>query len=210
MPTKHRIQTQDRVKVYKPKTKTGCITCRYMTLPGFIGVFLAHHKPRIRRIKCDEARPDCQKCASTGRRCDGYRTSSSSSNKPPLAPKRPHALDLQLMESDLERRSFDFFRKRTVGMLSGIFDPSFWTRLVLQATHHEPAIRHAVVALGALHESFEVRPREEPSILAMQQYGKAIGCLIKPIQGKQTQAADVALMTCVLFFCFDVSSFPRS
>ncbi|KAK8112321.1 uncharacterized protein PG998_008778 [Apiospora kogelbergensis] len=27
---------------------------------------------RIRRIKCDEARPSCLKCTSTGRKCDGY------------------------------------------------------------------------------------------------------------------------------------------
>lgn len=88
------------------------------------------------------------------------------------------------MESDLERRSFDFFCKQIVVVLSGIFDPSFWTRLVLQAAHHEPAIRHAVVALGALHESSEVRSRVEPSIFAMQQYGKAIGCLVKLLQKK--------------------------
>lgn len=90
--------------------------------------------------------------------------------------------------------------------LSGIFDPTFWTRLVLQATHHEPAIRHAVVALGALHESHEVGSREEQCVFAMQQYGKAIRCLIKPIHEKQKQAADVTLITCVLFVCFDVGS----
>ncbi|UKZ58701.1 uncharacterized protein TrAtP1_000030 [Trichoderma atroviride] len=27
---------------------------------------------RIRRVKCDEARPNCRRCISTGRRCDGY------------------------------------------------------------------------------------------------------------------------------------------
>ncbi|OAL56686.1 hypothetical protein IQ07DRAFT_14820 [Pyrenochaeta sp. DS3sAY3a] len=32
---------------------------------------------RIRRIKCDEAKPNCEKCTSTGRKCDGYTTSPS-------------------------------------------------------------------------------------------------------------------------------------
>lgn len=27
---------------------------------------------RVRRVKCDEARPNCRRCISTGRRCDGY------------------------------------------------------------------------------------------------------------------------------------------
>lgn len=27
---------------------------------------------RIRKVKCDETKPDCNKCTSTGRKCDGY------------------------------------------------------------------------------------------------------------------------------------------
>jgi hypothetical protein len=210
MPTKQRVQTKNRVRAFKPKVRTGCMTCRYVIFfSGYIGSLPAHQL-RIRRVKCDEAKPNCQKCTSTGRRCDGYLTPPSSSNNSlsPLA--RSHCPEYQLMESDLERRSFDFFCKRTVAILSGIFDSTFWTQLVLQATHHEPAIRHAVIALGALHESSEVGSREGPSIFAMQQYGKAIGYLIKPIQEKQKQASDVALITCVLFVSFEVSSLSIS
>lgn len=36
------------------KVRTGCLTCK------------------IRRKKCDEAKPECQRCRSTGRVCDGY------------------------------------------------------------------------------------------------------------------------------------------
>ncbi|PYH86436.1 sugar transporter [Aspergillus uvarum CBS 121591] len=39
---------------FAPKSKLGCKTCK------------------IRRIKCDLARPSCVKCFSTGRTCDGY------------------------------------------------------------------------------------------------------------------------------------------
>ncbi|KAL2829505.1 hypothetical protein BDW59DRAFT_142169 [Aspergillus cavernicola] len=42
------------------RVKSGCITCR------------------IRRVKCDEGKPDCGRCRSTGRKCDGY-------THPPLA-----------------------------------------------------------------------------------------------------------------------------
>lgn len=31
MPTKQRVQTQNRVRAFKPKVKTGCMTCRYIT-----------------------------------------------------------------------------------------------------------------------------------------------------------------------------------
>ncbi|KAH8701545.1 hypothetical protein BGW36DRAFT_371084, partial [Talaromyces proteolyticus] len=36
------------------KSRGGCITCK------------------IRRKKCDEMRPSCQRCTGTGRKCDGY------------------------------------------------------------------------------------------------------------------------------------------
>ncbi|KAH8645434.1 hypothetical protein BX600DRAFT_478117 [Xylariales sp. PMI_506] len=41
-----------------PKVKTGCFTCR------------------IRKIKCDEGKPGCQKCVMTGRKCTWPATSS--------------------------------------------------------------------------------------------------------------------------------------
>ncbi|KAI0102615.1 hypothetical protein GGR51DRAFT_574073 [Nemania sp. FL0031] len=46
---------------FAPKSRLGCKTCK------------------IRRIKCDLARPSCLKCRSTGRTCDGY-------GETPLAP----------------------------------------------------------------------------------------------------------------------------
>ncbi|ORY59960.1 uncharacterized protein BCR38DRAFT_467959 [Pseudomassariella vexata] len=41
-----------------PKTRSGCLTCR------------------IRRVKCDEARPACQKCTSTRRNMRGHHASA--------------------------------------------------------------------------------------------------------------------------------------
>ncbi|EXJ96279.1 hypothetical protein A1O1_01405 [Capronia coronata CBS 617.96] len=41
------------------KARTGCLTCK------------------IRRKKCDEEKPFCRRCTSTGRKCDGYLTQSS-------------------------------------------------------------------------------------------------------------------------------------
>lgn len=57
----------------------------------------------------------------------------------------------------LERRTFDFFRARTAPCVSGYFADAVWDRLVLQLSHHEPAVRHAINALGALHEERSLR-----------------------------------------------------
>lgn len=57
----------------------------------------------------------------------------------------------------LERRTFDFFRARTAPCVSGYFQDTVWDRLVLQLSHSEPAVRHAINALGALHEERSLR-----------------------------------------------------
>lgn len=56
---------------------------------------------------------------------------------------------------------FDFFRFRTTAVSHHVRDPSqtlrgFWNCTLLQAAHLEPAVWHAVAALGALNRKWEV------------------------------------------------------
>ncbi|KAL9087135.1 MAG: hypothetical protein Q9165_006786 [Trypethelium subeluteriae] len=110
-----------------------------------------------------------------------------------------------------ETRSLEYFRIRTIPQLSGFLGSSFWSHYLLQTAAHEPAIRHAIIALGSLHERFEAG---DSSILrsnldkleggfALQQYTTAIGQLIKPSFNHFQQTLDVALTACVLFTCFE-------
>ncbi|KAE9371087.1 hypothetical protein N431DRAFT_483689 [Stipitochalara longipes BDJ] len=175
---------------YRPRVTTGCFTCK------------------VRKVKCDEGSPYCQKCFKTGRKCDGYaRTERTTSNQQPSDSLNNVSLSVDIQGSDQEIRSFQFFKSYTVPQLCGLFESSFWNRLVLQATHHQPAIRHAAIALGSMHEELESNLSAEDARLGkdftMQQYLKAIRCLIQPMQGQASQNADLALMTCVLFVCFE-------
>jgi hypothetical protein len=45
-----------------------------------------------------------------------------------------------------------------------------------------------------------------PDEFSLQQYTMAIGQLVRPAQNGQKQTADIALMACVLFICFEVGS----
>jgi hypothetical protein len=64
-----------------------------------------------------------------------------------------------------------------------------------------------------MHEHFElygsnnneVYKRNADSQFAVQQYLKAIVHLLDPMKRKESQAADVALTTCVIFICIEVS-----
>lgn len=205
-----------RVRAFKPKVSTGCKTCK------------------IRRVKCDEGKPSCKRCSSTGRKCDGYFYSGVPSGTttrltPPTATNQnlhstKSSIDvspsLTFLDTNIEQRSFDFFHQNTIPQLSSIFGSPSWkqlNRLLLQAAYHEPAVRHASVALGALHETFELSSRpllssnEETTNtqFAVQQYVKALGYLVNPAIRRGKPAADVALITCILFVCFEVNDHSR-
>ncbi|RMZ67118.1 C6 zinc finger domain [Pyrenophora seminiperda CCB06] len=145
-----------RQRAWKPKARSGCKTCK------------------IRKVKCDEEKPHCNRCTSTGRTCDGYdltfRPPPPSTPSPPAPRRDSHhsgaswgivrshspvflapALRLNTRE---ERESFDFFTSHAVGHLRGFLDSPFWQREVLQAAHRDSAIQHCIIALGAMYRRF--------------------------------------------------------
>jgi hypothetical protein len=117
--------------------------------------------------------------------------------------------------SNQERRSMEYFRLRTAPQLAGYFTSQLWGVALMQAASKVPALRHALVAVGSIHERFEAK---DPSVLrsnddraqggfALQQYLKAIRGLTDPRARQRELSLDVALMSCLLFTCFEVSLF---
>ena len=176
------------------KVRTGCNTCK------------------ARHVKCDEKRPTCERCIKAGRPCGGYAPTNQTEKKyeqelviinyvaqledtPCIQPTREH----------LEQRSLTFFTTRTVPELAGGFDAELWSRYILRTAYYEPAIRHAVIALGALHEWFENAgdPQISASEFGLQQYGKAIQQVVDSAKVGAHQSTDVALISCILFTAFE-------
>ena len=127
---------------------------------------------------------------------------------------KPNALALHRMSVDLageqeERRAFHFFRSNSVMALQGYFNSGFWSRLVLQASHTEPTIRHAVIALGSLHETTQTKDSatlkngKACDKFALQQCNKAIANLTQELGIRGQQSIEVLLMSCVIFVCFE-------
>lgn len=54
------------------------------------------------------------------------------------------------------RTLFDVFRNLTAPTTASFIPSEFWTREVLQLAHSEPAVWHATLALGALHQRHEL------------------------------------------------------
>ncbi|KAF4436123.1 Zn(2)-C6 fungal-type DNA-binding domain [Fusarium acutatum] len=112
-----------------------------MPVPGING----HH--RIRRVKCDEARPSCLRCTSTGRTCDGYEEAAVQHQSPIQSVIAGYG-------NSQEARSIQFFIERTLSQLTSFFPDEFWGISVLQVAQNEPSISHALVSFSAYHEAF--------------------------------------------------------
>lgn len=83
-------------------------------------------------------------------------------------------------------------------------------KMVLQAGHHEPSVRHALAAIGSLHEKLLAgtvdpsQPQDARTRFALEQCNKSIQYLVKPESAEKTKPnLRLMLTTCVLFTCFE-------
>ncbi|KAI1208640.1 uncharacterized protein F4807DRAFT_144553 [Annulohypoxylon truncatum] len=161
------------------KVRTGCLTCK------------------VRKIKCDETKPHCKRCVSTGRKCDGYPPPPSSLT---LSWHRPRQL-FPNVDDVGERRALQFFCQAAGPSLSGPMDPYFWTHLVMQFSTFEPAVRHSVVAISSLYEQIHSKPKSVRLLtdnrLALSHYNSAIREL------KSINNEPLVLLVCILFVCLE-------
>ena len=175
---------------------------------------------RIRKVKCDEGRPACHRCKSTGRACDGYgiwgggenfyrhRQSITGLKDVPRPP-----LSVSVFASGTEEKEyFEWFKCRTAIKLPGSFVSRFWDTLLFQASSDEPAVLHAVLALSSVHkrgvfnangqtESDNVSNEQEQ--ITLKHYVKAIGHLQPHFLTKNRASFRVALITCATFVCLE-------
>ncbi|KAH8669409.1 hypothetical protein BGZ61DRAFT_364371 [Ilyonectria robusta] len=177
------------------------------------------HTCKIRRLKCDQGRPGCRRCLSTGRVCDGYGVWGGGTGMSALMPNTfqtaPNLYDMSTRRrlgpsNHLERAGFDWFRNRAAVKLCGLFESRFWDTLVLQACTTAPAVLHAMLALSSAHKAEMTegsRPeREQHERFTLEQYNKAIGCLRPHFTqtDRDGESARVVLITCVVFVCLEL------
>ncbi|CAG7563124.1 unnamed protein product [Fusarium equiseti] len=185
----------------RAKVKSGCKTCK------------------VRKVKCDEGRPACQRCLSTGRICDGYGIWGGGSQALTAKAKHMHmhmhipATAFTLLNPH-EKLYFDWFKCRTSTKISATFSSGFWSTLVFQAGSKEPAVLHALLALSSAHkkgvvemgidrDSLEAEAINQQEQFTLQQYVKAIGHLQPHFSARDRASCRVALITCVVFVCLE-------
>ncbi|KAN0103232.1 hypothetical protein V8E51_011545 [Hyaloscypha variabilis] len=203
----------------KPKTKTGCITCK------------------IRRVKCDETKPSCLRCKKFGTKCDGYPSIEKRGKhpiravplkiRPWMGPKFQASVPLSraplyqvpksnIFRNEAENRYFDAFRMDVIPEISGIWDDSFWGNIVLTACD-EPFILDAVLAIAAISLSIKENRRTLENLVdgtvdskvsskhyrfALERFGRAVRTMRSTLTNDE-QDLRKALIGCLLVFCFE-------
>lgn len=181
-----------------PHSKNGCATCRR------------------RHIKCDESRPACFRCTSTGRKCDGYQNKiqSSSSEVVVTTPWTSSAICLLPQAGRDDFRYIQFFHLRSASALTGYYDSPFWSKLLIQASFTDAAVRHALVAVSSCFEAQEksasagqglgayLKTHSKDHHFVLRQYNNAIRSLTQR-QPHSKPSKEVILITCLLFTCLE-------
>ncbi|KAK4191428.1 hypothetical protein QBC35DRAFT_401657 [Podospora australis] len=151
-------------------------------------------------------------------KCQRRSTSPPTPITPSVLKAAVNQLSFNLPFNAEEGQYFQLFREQTASELSGFFDSGFWSRSVLQECHAAAAVRHAVVALGALYKTLDKNNESPPSSpspgqnpydspmkhweMAFRQYANACQALIRADSTDPTSNR-TRLMASVLLACFD-------
>ncbi|KAI8215638.1 hypothetical protein K4K52_003637 [Colletotrichum sp. SAR 10_76] len=147
----------------KPKVRSGCITCK------------------IRRVKCDEGKPTCNRCAKADIKCDGYVKDAAEQKRvaerdavfraaqrnkvllprpdPTIAASpvvvRANPGVVQIDTADVSY--YDLFRHQLVRDLAGSTHSDFWSRIVMAESARDPCVKESVLAIGAIAQTLFFR-----------------------------------------------------
>jgi hypothetical protein len=157
-------------------------------------------------VKCDEGKPACKKCLSTGRKCDGYGLIPS--NKCSASPS-PISLSSFSNVTPREHRAFEYFLSCTAPELSGYFSREIYSTQVPKLSFSELPLWHIVIALSSVHEGYAhgIQHSNRAAQLAQYSFGlKHYSLAVKSLKeaiSSQPENIESVLLCCMLFVCFD-------
>lgn len=201
------------------RTRTGCQTCK-LVISAYLQVLMVLQKlkdKRTRRVKCDEAKPICQRCIRANRECAGY---SSAEAKDGASKPLNITYYIPSIFSDTKisgRKRLGLENAKDQHAINYFFQwclKCFPAELMLHFQYyenlHEPAIKHAMAALGLMFEIYihgiSGTARIQRSMAAMQHYDKAISSLLKRSKTEIKRESSLTLIrACFLFVCIETS-----
>ncbi|RYP05514.1 hypothetical protein DL764_003774 [Monosporascus ibericus] len=179
-----------------PRGRTGCQTCRK------------------RRVKCDETRPSCLRCVQARWKCDGYGTSTGDKTPATRVPPKAalsvtsYSIPFRVPGSQKDRQMLHYFCVQGSHDIAGFLSSDFWSRTILQESHQDPVVRHALVSLSSVHLDYvtaNAPGNGTASPETLVQYGKALRILRNRISNPSKTTTNAVLVCCILFYCFEAT-----
>ncbi|KAH8657198.1 hypothetical protein BGZ60DRAFT_142089 [Tricladium varicosporioides] len=190
------------------RTRTGCLTCRR------------------RRVKCDEARPTCNRCRTANFECEGYPSprrasnalSASSSNKSRNQSRSPPGTafpELSYRHADWRQEQLPFYHHFVTTTAPRLFRDdhiTFWRDQVAQISYGVDLVYEALLAIGAVHRAALIscqhgneQQAAKFKIIGLRAYGNTIKLLPSHLNQDtipEILATLVVLMLLAYFECF--------
>ncbi|KAF3801954.1 Transcriptional regulatory protein moc3 [Colletotrichum gloeosporioides] len=189
----------------RPKVKSGCVTCR------------------TRKIKCDEEKPFCHRCTSTGRTCDGYESpfrlvlanhashsGGAKSSMTRIQSIRPTMAEIAITPEEINILS-RYFSTKTIFDVDLACDKE--ARQILQASFTDPSVRLAVSSLKAFRKHLETsgdfafsslgRKSGREYDYGVQQYCLALKGLAFKLSSPGSDEIRSALLCCQIFLSIE-------
>ncbi|KAK8091333.1 hypothetical protein PG994_000838 [Apiospora phragmitis] len=182
---------------------------------------------RRRRIKCDEAKPNCLKCIKHSGSCEGYQDkprvttnrAEKESRKAGSGQSRasvttfillPRVLRESAFSTQAEQEYFSvWYHAKDFG--GSLFPNRLFTTSIAQIGSQEPSVRYAIIALGCMKlalagelSSGTLKKAKSESFhyrQALIHYGKSLGVLRKSAPGECCLRN--TMMCCILFIAFE-------
>jgi hypothetical protein len=156
---------------------------------------------KIRRVRCSYETPSCQRCVSTGRRCDGYpRSPADDRNFRPVAILVVTHRNVSTLWDHDEVYSFQFFVESCVPALSNFGSRPFWSQTVLKACHHSEGIRLLTIAASQLsRQRRQGIPGDTDYLSFLSYYGRGLRSLTR--LSHKPESAIILIATLLLILC---------
>lgn len=183
------------------RTRTGCLTCRR------------------RRVKCDEAKPFCNRCRSANFVCGGYEPPRQAPEDPAVsasssAPEGSPLAELSWRHTNWRQEQLPLYHHFVTTTALRLFrndHVSFWRDQVAQMSYGLDVVYEALLAIGAVHRSSLLACQYGNSqealkikVLGLRAYGNTIRLLPSHLGQDTTAEIIAALVVLTLLTCFEV------
>ncbi|KIV96742.1 hypothetical protein PV10_00566 [Exophiala mesophila] len=176
-----------RLRVQSARSSSGCQTCK------------------TRRVKCDEGRPQCQKCLKGQRICEYSPQAAQEPSHKFVIYSNTVSRELSRTPDlfDSEKRALQYFRHRAGLQITAPFQSELWRGYVFQLADQYSFVMSALIALSSMHESYsrqtDLRARLYSD--AIHHYNKTIRDISQAAE--EQLPLDAVLVTVILFHSLD-------